>query len=251
MESKKVKLEQNFNSLIFLGDIHGDYHNISHFLHSFDLHNVLIYQVGDFEIGFREKQEKSKLITLNEILFERNSKVVAIRGNHDSPLHFEKDRYEFSNIHFLSDYTILTVIVDGIEKNILGIGGAVSIDRKIKAAQKAWFVGEPVNCTTDMSFLNLLKDIHIIITHTSPDFVPPFIFNSLVETFASNDRTLKFDLIQERQKLSNMIDYLIGVNKETLTHYFYGHFHKSMKDEYKGINFQCLAINEFKEFKIE
>lgn len=251
MEIKKIKLEQNFDHLLFLGDIHGDYHWISYFLHNHDLNNILIYQVGDFQIGFHERQEKSLLNTVNNILSERNSKVVVIRGNHDNPDCFKSDKFRFSNIQFLSDYTILTVMIKNVKKNILGIGGAISIDRLLQIKNDSWFADEPIKYITDLSILNSLKDIHIIVTHTAPDFVSPFKMGSLVEKYSKNDKMLKADLILERQKLSTMIDYLIGINKETLTAYFYGHFHFSSVEEYKNVEFRCLAVNEFKEFLIE
>lgn len=251
MEIKKIKLEQNFDHLLFLGDIHGEYHWISYFLHNHDLHNILIYQVGDFKVGFHERQEKRLLNTVNNILQERNCKVVVIRGNHDNPSYFKEDKLNFSNIHFLSDYTILNVMIKNIEKNILGVGGAISIDRVNHIKNDSWFADESVKYITDLSILNSIKDIHIIVTHTSPDFVSPFALGTLAEKFAKKDRTLKADLIMEREKLSTMIDYLIGGNKETLTNYFYGHFHFSSVEEYKNVEFRCLAINEFKEFLIK
>lgn len=30
--------------------------------------------------------------------------------------------------------------------------------------------------------------------------------------------------------------------------YWYGHFHNTMQQEYKGCQFRCLGINELKEF---
>lgn len=246
MEPTRIKIEQKFDHLFFLGDIHGDYHCISYYLKDKDLFNCLIYQVGDFGVGFDPNSEKLILNQVNNILRERNSKVIVIRGNHDNPEFFGEMKHKFSNIDFLSDYTISTVIINQVEQNILGIGGAISIDRTVKEKKGYYFKDEKANSITDPAFLNSIKNINIIVTHTSPDFVFPFRISQIVEEYALTDKTLKGELTQERQQLGNMINYLIGVNSETLTHYFYGHFHKNSREEYKDVKFECLDINQFR-----
>ena len=244
-------LSDNFKSLIFLGDIHGDFQTIYHFLIHNDLQEALVYQVGDFGVGYHLRNETHKLTQLNEILWRQKSHLVIIRGNHDNPWCFEQDRFGLSNIHFLSDYTILNIILNGEEKNIFGVGGAISIDRKYQAQKGHYFIDEKVKSITDLSVLNLIQNINIIVSHTSPDFVYPYTFNRLVEDFAKNDPTLKSELMVEREQLGKMMNYLIGANLETLTHYYYGHFHTDQDDGYKGVKFKCLGINKFSEYIIE
>lgn len=245
-----IEIDQEFEQLLFLGDIHGEWDRIRHFLKEHDFRNVIIFQVGDFGVGFKTfEKENRPLASLNLFLLKRNCQVIAIRGNHDNPVYFEKDPFQLSNIKFIPDYSIVSINLMGIIKKIFGIGGAISVDRCTRRLNYDWFMDEQMNCTSDMSILNKIKEIDIMISHNAPEFVPPFTLGSLVEENAKVDKFLKMDCMLERQKLGNMVDYIIGVNA-TLSHYFYGHFHRSEVSWFKDVRFQCLAIEEFKSFFI-
>jgi len=238
-------IDENFESILFLGDIHGDFYSISWYLKQKKLKNVLIIQVGDFGIGFK-KEEIYDLRRVNSELEKRNSKLVAIRGNHDNPVYFEEDKYKFSNIHFLKDYTILNLTINSIKQiKILCIGGAISIDRKVRTKNISYWENEGMNFITDEKELEKIKDINAIVTHTSPDFSSPFGFNSLVYSFAGSDKTLLDDLIMERKKLSEMMKIIFENNKESLKYYFHGHFHMSNTFYYQDIKIECLSIEQF------
>lgn len=239
--------EKEFDHLFFLGDIHGEWDEIYKFFNNTKLVKVALIQVGDFAIGYKSlTYERNAIIKMNEFLEEYYSSLFIIRGNHDNPEFFRGDKFGQPRIHFLQDYTILTLNINSEQKNIFCLGGAVSIDRKPRQeGLGGWWFDEVVNTTTNMSVLNKITDINIIVTHTSPDFAPPFVFNHIVELYCKNDVTLKADLIGERSRLTSMIDYLIGLNKKTLTHAFYGHFHYSDVSYYKDVKFTLLGINEF------
>ena len=66
--------------------------------------------------------------TLNAVLRKINSVLYCIRGNHDDPSYFNDNIINKSNVKLIKDYSIISVG----DKNILCIGGAVSIDRKYR-----------------------------------------------------------------------------------------------------------------------
>lgn len=248
---KKVINTQDFDHLIFLGDIHRDFFVVKWHAIEFEITNGLYFQVGDFGIGFGRQKTKNfiNLRHVNTCLKKNRNHLYCIRGNHDDPMYFEKDQFNFSNIHFVSDYTILSIIVTSVPRNIFCLGGAISIDRVTKKAKpyKAWWENENINIINNPDILCQLQDINIIATHNAPYFAAPFNFGPLVEIKAKKDPTLKMELMVERQGLSDMIDYIIENNKSSLKHYFYGHFHFSSVGWYKNVRFQLLDIGEFYE----
>jgi DNA repair exonuclease SbcCD nuclease subunit len=249
MEIKRIELETTFEQLLFLGDVHGDWDVTRYFLKEKKLSNVCIFQVGDFGIGFKHfLKEKRPLESLQGFLKKRNCTLLVIRGNHDNPAMFETDYFKLPNIKFISDYSIVTINIKNTKKNIFCVGGAISIDRGIRKQNMDWWMDEQVNFITDLHELNTVKDIHIMITHTSPNYVDPFYMGSIVTDFAKHDPNLKSELMQERLQMGNMTDYIINENKETLKHYFYGHFHKHFLSWYKDVRFECLNINQFVEY---
>ena len=115
-----------FDYIFFCGDIHGEYDVIPNFIRDHKLYNVAVIVVGDFGIGFEVmKTEIKRLNYLNNRMKHTNSKLFAIRGNHDNPLYFTGE-FDKSNVKLLPDYTILNLN----DNNILCIGGAISVDRK-------------------------------------------------------------------------------------------------------------------------
>ena len=235
-----------YNLLCAIGDIHGDYFVISHFLKGNELENVCIICVGDFPRGLGNdgdiKEEEEKLKLLNEFLVEKKSKLFVVRGNHDNPS-FYKGKNDFSNIIFVQDYSVLKIN----NKNILCIGGAISIDRKRNKINIDWFKDEEL--VIDYNSIKDLTNLDIVITHTAPDFAYPFYNKSdLIDNYSLTDPTLYEELEKERKSLGELVDFLINKNKN-LTQYFYGHFHKSYTT-YKGnMKLICLAPQEVSEIR--
>lgn len=242
-----IELEYNFENLLFLGDLHDKWEKVQQFLKSFDLQNTIIFQVGDFGVGFKQfEKEQRSLDQLNTFLKKRNSQLIVIRGNHDNPAFFTEDLFKLTHITLVPDYTIASISIMGKSKKIFCIGGAISIDRKQKTEGVDWWANEIINETSDMSLLNQIKEIDVIVSHTSPEFVAPFTMGPLVDTFAKDDPYLKLELIRERQLLGNMMGYILKANP-TCKYYFYGHFHRNEISWYNEVRFECLAIEQFKE----
>ena len=242
--------------IMFLGDIHGNFNLINQYLKRFDITDAHIIQVGDFGVGFTTLvKEKRTLEFVNNELVKRNVFLYAIRGNHDFPGYFDNDPFGFTNIKLLKDYTVLHL--EG--KNILCIGGAVSIDRKmrknknqaigrydIKNGNESWWVDEVFNLQDDK--LVDLRDINIVVTHSAPDYCVPDNsngFGNFVNNYISADPALKMDLLDERRLLT-LAFQTIKMNNDIEMH-LYGHFHRSDVTTIDGIQHRVLDVGELWE----
>ena len=114
--------------MITIGDIHGNFDKLLRNIIHYDLHDEILIQIGDFGIGFDPIMvELIKLVNIDLELEKRNCKLYIIRGNHDNPSFWEKNRItDLKYITFIEDYSILDI--EG--KNVLFIGGGICIDRK-------------------------------------------------------------------------------------------------------------------------
>ena len=245
-------LDRKFEDIQFLGDVHGTLKAlvcISNHIDRYELKNVAFIQVGDFGIGFESRpKELKRLGLLNKKLGENNCSLYIFRGNHDDPKHFKGKGYKakFSNLEFLDDYTVLSLKADRVY-NILVIGGAVSIDRKIKASEGHWWPDEKIDFKDNYDFLKERTDIDVLATHSGPNFCPPFGPSPTVVNYAKEDIGLYGELAEERHKLAELADLIIDNNKD-LSYCFYGHFHFSEYTIYRDVKFVCLSIEEFYSF---
>lgn len=240
-------LKINDNPLSFLGDIHGNWNVITDHFESFKITNSNLIQVGDFGVGYQKKDKEAELLSeLSKFLIERNSFLYVIRGNHDDPAYFDNGT-TYENIIFLKDYTIL----QNANHNVLCIGGAVSIDRKLSRAKSdiigrsLWWEGEKFNYD-EVIIENQLNDlsIDIVVTHTAPKVFYPQNFNRLVMDYAANDSMLIHDLVLERSMVQNLYESLY--DKDMPKYWFYGHFHMSNREIVEEkVNAILLNISEF------
>lgn len=245
--------------ILYLGDIHGHFNIIHQYVKLYGIKDAHIIQVGDFGVGFKSvDKEKRMLEMFHDILLKNNVHVWAIRGNHDFKPHFDNDPFGFSNIHLIPDYTVLELL----DKRILCIGGAISVDRKYRYT-KAQRMGNFENQTLgveswwpdelfilDRDKLGEMRDIDIVVTHTAPDYCFPdnkFGVGSFVEGIIRDlgDTELKTDLLVERNQVTDAFTILRMNNN--ITHHYYGHFHKSDTLEMYGIKHRLLNVNELWE----
>jgi len=243
--------------LIIIGDIHGDFERFIKLIASYDLRNCVLIQAGDFGIGFKTlKKDLATMKYMNKFLKNRNIILYAIRGNHDNPEFFNPEKYKYSNITMLRDYSTI-ILGDG--KKILCAGGAVSIDRLPNLNEKDMY-GKPWPGRTegksywkneifvlDEKKLQEVRDVDIVITHSAPNFCFPTGVKGS-GTWINNDPTLYDDLMTERENLARMFEILKN-NGNKLSHWYYGHFHNSHKQEHEGTEFVLLDIDEFQEIR--
>jgi len=243
--------------LLYLGDLHGSFSVIHQYIDLYGVKDAHIIQVGDFGVGFSTLEKEKRLLEMyHHKLVKNNVFVWAIRGNHDYKPYFDNDPFEFSNIKLVPDYTVLNLC----NKNILCIGGAVSVDRMWRMTKnqkqgihdgnelKSWWSDEVFNL--DIDKLSTYRDIDIVVTHTAPDYCPidnsfgfgPFVEGIIKET---GDTELRTDLLVERNQLTHAFQILKENNE--ITHAYYGHFHKSETITIDGIQHRLLNVNELWE----
>jgi hypothetical protein len=144
-------------------------------------------------------------------------------------------------------------------KNILCIGGAVSVDRMMRKTKNQregnfdiltgnenWWQDELFNWEDDK--LVNLRNINVVVTHTAPDYCVPDNsngFGEFVNGFFKNDTDLKLDLIDER-RLMTLAFQTIKMHNDIEFHY-YGHFHRNDLITIDGTKHRLLGVGELWE----
>ena len=245
--------------LLYLGDIHGNFNVIHQYVKMYGITDAHIIQVGDFGVGFQTVEKEKRMLEMyHPLLVKNNVHVWAIRGNHDYKPHFDNDPFGFTNIHLVPDYTVLNLA----EKNILCIGGAVSVDREWRYTKKqkqgifenttlvveSWWPDE--RFFLDIDKIKDLRGINIIVTHTCPDYCPPdntFGLGYFVEGIIKDtgDTELRTDLLVERNQVKEAFN-IIKMNND-ITHHYYGHFHKNDDITMFGTKHRLLGVGVLHE----
>jgi predicted phosphodiesterase len=237
-----------YDNIIFVGDIHQNIKLILKFIKEYDISNSLFYVCGDFGIGFDTKRKEVGRLRHYDASFKsKNNKLIAIRGNHDNPEYFQNN-FKYGSIECLPDYSVITAN----DINILGIGGAISVDRLPNSdmydnyTKKPWkgrkeglnyWSGEIVNYNEEK--LIKLSGIDVVVTHDSPDFCFPELYMG-IEKWMKSDFNLKEEVIKNRSVLTKIYDKLS--EKNDIKYWFYGHFHMYNFSEINGTRFILLDI---------
>lgn len=241
-----IYTEKTYKNLLICGDVHGDENVIPNFIRDRNLDTCAVFQAGDYGIGFEtEHREERWLKYQNERMKNSDSDLFVIRGNHDDPKYFDGNT-KMSNITLLKDYTVVNI--NGW--NVLGVGGAVSVDRtdrtswwwhqaKKTKSMNDWWVGEVVDFQEEI--LNELRDIDIIVTHSAPTFCPPLTKGN-IKHWLAKDEELDTDISVERYLLTRM--YGILKQNNDISEWYYGHFHIGSKSYDEKTTFTALNINE-------
>lgn len=246
--------------MIFCGDTHGQHKTIQNQIKVKGITDNTFIHVGDFGIGFhKQTHELDQLERWNNFLKERNCMMYVIRGNHDDPSYFndkEFHDYDQSNIKLLPDYSVFEV--EG--KKILGVGGAISIDRIPRIAEnhnqirygstkRFWWSDEPFKL--DVEKAEKIRDVEIVVTHSCPNFVAPVVLKNdwpyIVKQFLPNDELLEPQLRKERENIGELCTILRRNNN--IQYWFYGHFHQEYLTNEGPTLFRGLAINELYEHR--
>lgn len=241
-----IKTKKTYKYLLICGDVHDKIDIIPNFLRDNELESCAIFQVGDYGIGFdQHHKEIKKLEYTNNRLKNTNSDLFIIRGNHDKPSYYD-GTYMLSNLYLLKDYSIVNI--NGW--NVLGIGGATSVDRIERKGYwdnktNDYWKDEIINY--DENILNNIKDIDIVCTHSAPSFCQPYTKGN-IDSLLIYDNELKNDLEIERQTLTNIYNKLSLHNK--ISHWYYGHFHFNDISIYNNTKFEALGINKIVENKL-
>jgi predicted phosphodiesterase len=242
--------------MILIGDTHGNNTYMKGIIDNYGYRDMELIHVGDFGVGFiGMDQELKNLDALNDFMKERNLILHVIRGNHDNPHYFD-GTYLNTNLKLHPDYTVITVE----DKEILLVGGAISIDRVPRRRYNTLEVTQNMHSENryhwegekfvlDREKLEGIKGINMVVTHTAPHFAKPFDTKGnwppIVQQFMGEDPTLGDDLVAERTLLDEMYNILDKNNY--IEDWFYGHFHRNQFTNHGHTLFHMLAINEMRE----
>jgi UDP-2,3-diacylglucosamine pyrophosphatase LpxH len=229
--------------LIFIGDVHSEFYELAHRLTVRKIRDSVLVQVGDFGVGFYEKQvEKENLAILNKTLEASNNLLYVIRGNHDDPAYFKKGQ-RIGNIQFVPDYS--TLELEGY--TVFLAGGAISIDRTSRIEGKNYWKEEEFVLDAEWleTSLKEVKKIDIVVTHNAPTEFWPFEISNLVWAYARRDDDLISHLAKEREMHSKLLKYLTG--KFAPSHWYYGHYHTIVDGKYNNLKYQALGESQLLE----
>jgi hypothetical protein len=258
-------IENNKKDIFFIGDIHGEFNAIGHWIKENNLSNCILIFCGDFGLGFSSVQgDIIQLTKQNKVCEEFDVDCYAFRGNHDNPIYFDDKQplIELSKIHTISDYTIIKTP----EHNILCVGGAVSVDRfnrigiyrenvaslmlrkgytKEKAeerAKKYWWEDEQF--VYSESTVDEIKkagfNIDTVATHGAPSFCQPLTKPGSIG-WSRFDIDLIGDLEKEREDFTKLLTHL-KENGNNVTNWFYGHYHMHNTEVIDGTCYHALDM---------
>jgi DNA repair exonuclease SbcCD nuclease subunit len=223
------------NSLLFLGDNHGNWNELLFIIKAKNITNASIISVGDLGIGFNPKQDIHTCKKLSKEFNSKNINFYGIRGNHDDPNFFTgSNRIVLDNFELVEDYSIF----EYNSKTIQLIGGAVSIDRTGRAVTVSYWENERVSFNKEAC-----KKTDVLVTHTAPSWCFPQQFNEMVYGWAREDAYLLEDLTDERA----VMDEIFKICRPNL--HLYGHFHSSWTEKINGCISKLLDINELWEYR--
>lgn len=220
--------------LIFLGDNHGGWNELFYLINKNNLKDCYIISVGDLGVGFHNK-EYPLYESLNLKFKENGINFYGIRGNHDDPSFFSgEERIVLGNFELIEDYSIF----EYNKQSIQFIGGAISIDRTGRKEGISYWSDEGVVYRPE-----LIKEVDVLVTHTTPSQCFPQQFNEIVYGWAREDAYLIEDLTDERAVMDEIF------KRCKPKYHYYGHFHSSYSEEINGCRHRLLDINELFEHK--
>lgn len=235
-----MKLDFKYHQVLACGDIHGEFRKLGYLLKErYQITHSLIIVCGDIGMGFHKPNYyANELGHLNKKIKALDNTLIFVRGNHDDPTYFD-GQHNCSNIFLVPDYTVLATP----ENNILCVGGGISIDRRDRILNKNYWADE--NCKFQPELMGeMYALIDTVCTHSNPNFVYPFSKGG-ADYWIQRDPTLLEDMNHERSELARLYHELIAQGNP-LHQWFNGHYHWSFTQEYQGVNFNTLDIEEFK-----
>lgn len=252
-----IQLPDTIKDLYTVGDVHSGWNVVLYQLRYHKIKNSVFIFCGDVGVGFESFKHYTDYVIpeLHKVLKKYNDIFIWFAGNHDDPKYFENQLINTNYVKCIPTYSVINVL----GKNILNISGGISIDRVFRknrdsirlvdymkwhncdyqtAKQKcplSYWEDEPVVYKPKVT-----EHIDIICSHSAPSFCYPTDKGEIVEKFAEYDSTLLEDIRNERLTLDKVYeDY-----KDDVTHWYYGHFHKSQMQTINKTQFKLLGIGE-------
>jgi len=196
--------------------------------------NTLFIITGDSGIGCNEQKYYDELFAkYNKVLEYNNSFVVFIRGNHDDPTYFDGERINLSNIKAIPDYSVIQIG----NRNILCVGGAISIDRMWRMKQQDrinafgapnkkhlyWKNEAPVFDKEAICEIAKEMKINCVVSHSAPSFINQDVNDDAIDNWIKDDVTLSDDIKEERNTMDRVFECLRDNNTKP-AYWAYSHF---------------------------
>lgn len=123
-----LEIDDSIIDIYNQGDVHSNSYATTNKIKQYDIHNSLFILCGDCGFGFERLGYYKNLVLskLTKVLKKYNCRIIYLRGNHDDPSYFNGKTINTKYVCAVPDYTI----VKCMGKNILCIGGGISIDRE-------------------------------------------------------------------------------------------------------------------------
>ncbi len=200
-----------------------------------------VVHIGDGGWGFGSPayaldNAKSWCDLINKTCKELNIVLYHIIGNHDNP-----DVWKFPNLSNLIFVQSGDVGVFPNGKQVLFIGGGVSIDRYTRKEGIDYWKNEVT------PFLDTVEKCDVVFSHDCPEH-----FNHATKSLVNNfgwyierDITLLTDCERQRYNISDIC------KRAEAKKIFGGHFHNNIQEEIDGVKYRCLNINELYEFRTD
>ena len=239
-------------SVVISGDIHGDFELlVFKMCEQYDMRDTLVIVAGDCGFGSNAEGYYEQIFSrIQKRLTAHNCWIAMVRGNHDDPSYFSEQKIHHERFCTIPDYSVISIL----ERHILCVGGAISIDRSWRLAEmqrhpnkQYYWKNEPVHY--DKSLMDEISKtgilIDTVVTHTAPSFCELQSKNGLA-SWATYDPKLLHDCDNERRQMDMLFQHLQN-DHHPITHWFYAHFHQSWHGEKDGIIFRMLDIMELYE----
>ena len=200
------------DKIVVMGDIHGDFATLNTFINKH--HPKIILQVGDF--GYWPNMTDVGTPKAQDTL------IYFCDGNHED--HWAlRDRTTdelWPNIHFMPRGSTLR-LPDG--RNVLFIGGGISIDKYRRTIGVSWFPEETI---TQKDISNLPDEtVDIVISHTCPN---------------EFDIRGRFNMAKFDDPSQDALSVVLEKYNPAL--WYFGHFHVTSKGTYNKTKWQCVDM---------
>lgn len=264
------KIELKSEKVYAIGDLHGKFSVLRMFIKTNKLKDTTLICCGDIGLGFGKPDFELHCLKkiFNKILKEANCNVIFFRGNHDNPERFDDKFLNEPNIKAVSDYTLVSVTnSENITKNILCIGGGLSIDRTYRKnnyrrsidAYKRYHK----NVTDEIAKANVNEcywenelpvfevekldeiissgiKIDVVASHAGPSFCEPLTKDGIIG-WAKLDPEIIDLSDKERGVMDNVYNHLREHDKKP-EKWVYGHYHFTNTSYIDDVKFRLIDM---------
>lgn len=219
-----LKLTEPYSKIMVVGDIHGHFDCLDHLI---EKNNPdLVFQVGDF--GYWPKFQGVDLLSCGKPWYMKiNNKNIPIYfcdGNHedhDQLKNISEITEILPNTYYTPRGSIITLYD---ETNILFMGGAESIDYKVRTLGFDWFPDESIS-QRDLYKVPDIK-IDVVISHSAP---------------------MDFDIWFAREREPSRMALSTILHDYKPKEWYFGHYHEYMTGYYKETDTKWKCLNMLPE----